>query len=57
MYEAFFDTLLHHPDQNLVANGKVRRELLQIIIKYYQLHVEKLGEIRSLQVLSEVLSE
>jgi DNA repair protein RecO (recombination protein O) len=57
MYETFFDQLLQHPDQALVANGKVRRELLQIIIKYYQLHVEKLGEIRSLQVLSEVLAE
>jgi DNA repair protein RecO (recombination protein O) len=57
MYEALFDQLLHHPGQAAVPNGKVRRELLQIIIKYYQLHVEKLGEIRSLQVLSEVLSE
>ena len=57
MYEALFDQLLHHPGQAAVPNGRVRRELLQIIIKYYQLHVEKLGEIRSLQVLSEVLSE
>jgi DNA repair protein RecO (recombination protein O) len=57
MYETLFDQLLHHPGQATVSNGKVRRELLQIIIRYYQLHVEKLGEIRSLQVLSEVLSE
>jgi DNA repair protein RecO (recombination protein O) len=57
MYEALFDQLLHQPGQAAVPNGRVRRELLQIIIKYYQLHVEKLGEIRSLQVLSEVLSE
>jgi DNA repair protein RecO (recombination protein O) len=57
VYEALFDQLLHQPDQAAVPNGRVRRELLQIIIKYYQLHVEKLGEIRSLQVLSEVLSE
>ena len=57
MYEALFDALLQHPDEAFVPNGRVRRELLQIVIKYYQLHVEKLGEIRSLQVLSEVLSE
>jgi DNA repair protein RecO (recombination protein O) len=56
-YEALFDQLLHQPGQADVPNGRMRRELLQIIIKYYQLHVEKLGEIRSLQVLSEVLSD
>ena len=57
MFEEHFDTLLHQPEAALVANGKVRRELLQILIKYYQLHVDNLGEIRSLTVLSEVLSE
>lgn len=56
-FEEHFDKLLHQPEEARITNGKVRRELLHIIIKYYQLHVEKLGEIRSLNVLSEVLAE
>ncbi|TXK44627.1 DNA repair protein RecO [Pontibacter qinzhouensis] len=57
VYEAYFDQLLQTPGQAGIPNGKVRRELLAILIRYYQLHVEKLGEIKSLAVLSEVLSE
>jgi len=57
LFEDYLDNLLHRPEEAQIPNGRVRRELLQIIIMYYQLHVEKLGEIRSLQVLSEVLSE
>jgi len=57
IFEAHLDNLLHQPENANIPNGKVRRELLHILIKYYQLHVEKLGEIRSLNVLSEVLSE
>ena len=57
LFEEHFNNLLHHPQEAQVTNGKVRRELLNLLIKYYQLHVEKLGEIRSLNVLSEVLAE
>ncbi|WP_439881221.1 DNA repair protein RecO [Pontibacter sp. MBLB2868] len=57
VHEALFNGLLHQPDQAVIPNGKVRRELLSIIIRYYQLHVDKLGEIKSLAILSEVLSE
>jgi len=56
-FEEHLDNLLHQPEKTNIPNGKVRKELLQILIKFYQLHVEKLGEIRSLSVLSEVLSE
>ena len=35
---------------------RVRRELLAVVLRYYQLHVEQLGEIKSLAVLSEVLA-
>lgn len=55
-YEQLFDQLLHTPGQAAIPNGKVRREMLAILIRYYQLHVERLGEIRSLAILSEVLS-
>jgi DNA repair protein RecO (recombination protein O) len=56
-FEHFFDELLHQPAQATVPNGRVRRELLTILLRYYQLHVENLGDIRSLDVLSEVLAE
>ncbi|MFD2512961.1 DNA repair protein RecO [Pontibacter locisalis] len=56
VHEALFDELLREPGKAIVPNGKVRKELLSIIIRYYQLHVDKLGEIKSLAILSEVLS-
>lgn len=56
-FDRYFDELLHHPTQATVPNGRVRRELLEVLIRYYQLHVEKLGDVRSLEVLSEVLAE
>jgi DNA repair protein RecO (recombination protein O) len=56
-FEHFFDELLSQPTQATVPNGRVRRELLAILLRYYQLHVEGLGDIRSLDVLSEVLAE
>ncbi|MCX2738378.1 DNA repair protein RecO [Pontibacter anaerobius] len=56
-HEAYFNQLLQKPDYATIPNGKVRRELLDILIRYYQLHVDKLGEIKSLAILSEVLAE
>jgi DNA repair protein RecO (recombination protein O) len=57
LFEPLLEDLLHRPDETVIANGKVRRELLHILIRYYQLHVDKFGEIKSLSVLSEVLAE
>ncbi|GAB2956354.1 hypothetical protein GCM10027048_22960 [Hymenobacter coalescens] len=58
-FEHFFDELLRADETApaSVPNGRVRRELLTILLRYYQLHVEGLGDIRSLDVLSEVLAE
>lgn len=56
-HESLFDQLLQEPDHAQVPNGKVRRDLLHILIRYYQLHVDRLGEINSLAILSEVLAE
>ena len=56
-HEVYFNQLLHHPEQTTIPNGKVRRELLDVLVRYYQLHVDKLGEIKSLAILSEVLAE
>ncbi len=55
-HEKLFDQLMNDPENALIPNGKVRRELLSILIRYYQLHVDRLGEIKSLAILSEVLS-
>jgi DNA repair protein RecO (recombination protein O) len=57
IFETLLDDLLRRPDETIIPNGRIRRELLQILIRYYQLHVDKFGEIKSLNVLSEVLSE
>ncbi|MDU0372591.1 DNA repair protein RecO [Hymenobacter endophyticus] len=56
-FEHYFDALLQHPATAVIPNGRIRRELLDVLIRYYQLHVEHLGDVRSLSVLSEVLAE
>ncbi|UYZ61689.1 DNA repair protein RecO [Hymenobacter weizhouensis] len=56
-FEQHFDALLRTPATATIPNGRVRRELLGVLIRYYQLHVERLGDVRSLAVLSEVLAE
>ena len=55
-FEQYFDELLRPPGSPVsIPNGQVRRELLAVLIRYYQLHLEGLGEIRSLEILGEVL--
>ena len=54
-FEQHFDELLRTPAAATIPNGQVRRELLAVLIRYYQLHVEGLGEVKSLGILSEVL--
>jgi DNA repair protein RecO (recombination protein O) len=56
-FEQYFDGLMQAPFQSTIPNGRIRRELLDVLIRYYQLHVEQLGEIRSLDILSQVLAE
>lgn len=56
-FETYFDELLHDAARSTIPNGRVRRELLAVLIRYYQLHVEQLGEIKSLDILSQVLAE
>jgi DNA repair protein RecO (recombination protein O) len=55
-FDHYYDELLRAPTQATIPNGRVRRELLDVLIRYYQLHIEKLGDVRSLAVLSEVLA-
>ncbi|RZK34649.1 MAG: DNA repair protein RecO [Hymenobacter sp.] len=55
-FDQYFDQLLHAPGTSTIPNGHVRRELLAVLVRYYQLHIEGFGEIKSLDVLSEVLS-
>jgi DNA repair protein RecO (recombination protein O) len=39
----------------LVMNTIQRRALLEILIRFYSMHIDSLGEIRSVQVLKEVM--
>ena len=54
-FEVYFDELLNDSAHSSIPNGRVRYELLNVLIRYYQLHVEQLGDIRSLDILSQVL--
>ncbi|MBC3541822.1 DNA repair protein RecO [Rufibacter sediminis] len=55
--EPYLKEVIKDAESAKLPNGKVRRELLQLLVRYFQLHVDQLGEIKSLSVLSEVLSE
>lgn len=55
--EPYLAGLLEEPGGTRIPNGKVRRELLHLLVQFFQLHVDQLREIKSLPVLSEVLSD
>lgn len=55
-FDGYLNELLHDPATSTIPNGRVRHELLNVLIRYYQLHIEQMGEIRSLDILSQVLN-
>ena len=55
--EPYLQEVLQQGLQAHIQNGRVRRELLYLLVRYFQLHVDQLGDIKSLPVLSEVLSD
>lgn len=55
-FDGYLNELLHDPTTSTIPNGRVRHELLNVLIRYYQLHIEQMGEIRSLDILSQVLN-
>ncbi|HSI91750.1 MAG TPA: DNA repair protein RecO [Adhaeribacter sp.] len=57
MFEGLLQQLMDNPAEAQIPNGRTRKELLNIIIRFYQLHVDKMREIKSLPILSEVLAE
>ena len=52
--------LLHrhadHLDSRISLSGRERRELLEALLLYYRLHIKDFGSLRSLEVLTELLS-
>jgi DNA repair protein RecO (recombination protein O) len=42
-------------NNKLKLSNRSRRKLLDLLLKYYHLHIENFGEIRSIQILKEVL--
>jgi DNA repair protein RecO (recombination protein O) len=42
-------------DHDLSLSANNRNHLLQVILKYYHYHIDTLGEIKSIQILKEVL--
>ncbi|MFB9865364.1 DNA repair protein RecO [Rufibacter immobilis] len=55
--EPYLKEVITRKEEANLPNGTVRRELLYLLVRYFQLHIDQLGEIKSLPVLSEVLSE
>jgi DNA repair protein RecO (recombination protein O) len=51
--DALLNSHIHDP---LELNASQRRDLLQLLIKHYQIHSNALKEIKSLPILQEVLS-
>jgi DNA repair protein RecO (recombination protein O) len=52
-----FDQLMKIPYQNEVKiPNAIRRELIELILKFYGLHIENFGEVKSLAILKEVMS-
>jgi DNA repair protein RecO (recombination protein O) len=54
--ESILATLIKsdYPEQIAIKNNE-RRELLDLILKFYADHIENLGEMKSIQVLREIL--
>lgn len=54
--EMLLEQLIHAEYKDvLVMNTIQRRALLEILIRFYSMHIDSLGEIRSVQVLKEVM--
>jgi DNA repair protein RecO (recombination protein O) len=54
--QALNNLLARRYEQYLYIHGPVRRQILEYVLQFYALHVENFGEVRSLQVLKEVMS-
>lgn len=54
--QAFFKLTTSGFSSNLCFSAALRRQLLNAIVEYYQLHLEGIGEIKSLPVLIEIFS-
>lgn len=53
---AFFDLTISNFGMKLKFNNAQRRVVLKNLVEYYQIHLEGLGEIKSLPVLIEIFS-
>ncbi len=52
----YFDQLIDADfSDHIKMNGDLRRQLLEDLIRYYQIHIENFGVVRSMDVLREVM--
>jgi DNA repair protein RecO (recombination protein O) len=54
-YQLLLDLLKYNLGQDVIITNKSRRDILNHVVRYYGVHVESLGEIKSLEILKEVL--
>jgi DNA repair protein RecO (recombination protein O) len=51
----FFDTSYEEIDK-IILSGRQRNDILEVLVRYYSLHLPGLRKINSLEVLKEVFS-
>jgi DNA repair protein RecO (recombination protein O) len=54
--QALDSLIANRYDEIVSVPNVVRRQILEYVLRFYSLHVENFGEVRSLQVLKEIMS-
>ena len=54
-YQLLLDLLNLNLGQDILITNKSRRDILNHVIRYFRVHIESLGDIKSLEILKEVL--
>ena len=53
---SFYLSKLLNDKSDFICNSKIRAELLNLLLMLYRLHVPNFGEIKSIQILKEILA-
>jgi DNA repair protein RecO (recombination protein O) len=54
--QALDSLIVNRYDEFVPVSNAIRRQVLEYVLRFYTLHVENFGELRSLQVLKEIMS-
>lgn len=54
--QALDSLIVNRYDESVPVSNTTRRQILEYVLRFYTLHVENFGEVRSLQVLKEIMN-